>query len=143
MHRKQFIKSCSYACLGATALAALAAGCISPKQLEGSLEQSGLTVPLSSFVNKDQSFKQYIVVHQEHLKYPICLYRFNEKEYVALWMRCSHQGAELQVFGDRLVCPAHDSAFDQKGIVQNGPADQNLRTFPVIIQNQQIKILLQ
>jgi len=57
-------------------------------------------------------------------------------------MRCPHQGEELQVFGDRLECPAHGSEFNNKGIVQNGPADSNLRTFPVTIINNQLNISL-
>jgi len=46
-------------------------------------------------------------------------------------MQCSHQGAELQASGDFLQCPAHGSEFDKKGVVTNGPANNNLRTFPV------------
>jgi Rieske Fe-S protein len=57
-------------------------------------------------------------------------------------MRCSHQGAELQVFGDKLQCPAHGSEFDNKGGVQSGPADIKLRTFAVVIENNQLKISL-
>jgi Rieske Fe-S protein len=57
-------------------------------------------------------------------------------------MRCTHQGAELQVFGDKLQCPAHGSEFSSKGAVQNGPADNTLRTFPVTIEKNQLKISL-
>jgi Rieske Fe-S protein len=46
------------------------------------------------------------------------------------------------VFGDRLQCPAHGSEFSNKGIVGNGPADTNLRTLPVTIQNDNIYISL-
>jgi Rieske Fe-S protein len=57
-------------------------------------------------------------------------------------MRCPHQGAELQVFGDRLQCPAHGSEFNDKGVVKTGPADTNLRTFPVSINKDQLLISL-
>jgi len=99
-------------------------------------------VPVSAFLTKQKSFHKYVVVQNEKLKFPICVYRFNEKEYTALLMRCTHQGAELQVFGDRLECPAHGSEFNNKGVVQNGPADTNLRNFPVTIQNGQIRVSL-
>jgi Rieske Fe-S protein len=55
-------------------------------------------------------------------------------------MRCTHQGTELQVFGDRLQCPAHGSEFTNTGMVQNGPADDPLRTFPVRIEANTLKI---
>jgi len=88
------------------------------------------------------AYNKYIVVQQEQLKYPICVYRFSQNEYSAVLMRCTHQGAELQVFGDKLECPAHGSTFSNTGQVKNGPADTNLRTFPVIVQNDQLLISL-
>lgn len=57
-------------------------------------------------------------------------------------MQCTHQGAELQVFGDKLQCPAHGSEFSNKGSLENGPADRNLRNFPIIIDNGTLKISL-
>lgn len=40
-----------------------------------------------------------------------------ENKYHALWTGCTHQGTELQVFGDRLQCPAHGSEFANTGAV--------------------------
>jgi Rieske Fe-S protein len=57
-------------------------------------------------------------------------------------MKCTHQGSELQVFGDALQCPSHGSEFDKHGGLLNGPADKPLRTFPVKIENDQLKISL-
>jgi len=57
-------------------------------------------------------------------------------------MRCTHQGAELQVFGDKFQCPAHGSEFNSNGGIQNGPADMKLRTFAITIENNQLKISL-
>lgn len=141
MERKEFIKTCGFACLGGLALSALLESCVGTKAIEGTISESDLVVPVASFANKNK-FKKYVVVHHDKLKYPICLYRFSETQYVALLMRCTHQGAELQVFGDKLQCPAHGSEFNNNGIVQNGPADANLRTFPVSIINNQLNISL-
>jgi Rieske Fe-S protein len=104
-----------------------------------------IIVPVRDFETKNGKevyFKKYIVVQNDILQYPICVYRFSENEYSALWMRCTHQGTELQVFGDKLQCPAHSSEFDSKGGVQSGPADVKLRTFPVTIEKDQLKISL-
>lgn len=130
------------ACLGGTVLMAMLEGCGSTKEVTGTIDHSDMVVPVSSFQTGKDSFKRYVVVQHDQLKYPICVYRFSDTQYVALLMRCTHQGAELQVFGDRLECPAHGSEFNNKGIVQNGPADTNLRTFPVILQNNQLHISL-
>jgi len=142
MERKGFIKNCGLACLGGSLLSAFLESCSGNKQMEGAIENADLIVPVSSFQRHENSFRKYIVVAHEKLKYPVCVYRFNEHTYSALSMRCTHQGAELQVFGDRLQCPAHGSEFNDKGIVQNGPAETNLRTFPVIVQNNQLYISL-
>jgi len=142
MERKAFLKTCGFACLSTSVLAALLESCNSTKSVSGTIDQSDLVIPTSSFESGKDTFKKYIVIHNDLLKYPICVYRFNEKQYTALLMRCTHQGAELQVFGDRLQCPAHGSEFSNKGTVENGPADSNLRTFPVTIQNDQLYISL-
>jgi nitrite reductase/ring-hydroxylating ferredoxin subunit len=142
MERKEFLKACGFACLGGTMFSALLQSCGGTKIISGNIARSDLVTPLSSFVKEDHTFRKYIVIHNEQLKYPICLYRFSATDYSALLMRCTHQGAELQVFGDRLECPAHGSEFNDKGIVQNGPAETNLRTFPVRIQGDQILISL-
>lgn len=145
MDRKNFIKSCGFACIGGTAMAAVFQSCTSAKILSGQITGDDLIVPVTDFETRagnEKYFKKYIVVQNDLLQYPICVYRFNENEYAALWMRCTHQGAELQVFGDKLQCPAHGSEFSNKGVVQNGPADNTLRTFPVTIEKNQLKISL-
>jgi len=145
MDRKNFIKSCGLACAGAVGMTTVLQGCSSIKILSGKVIADDLVVPISDFETKNGNntyFKKYIVVHNDMLQYPICVYRLNEKEYSALWMQCTHQGAELQVFGDKLQCPAHGSEFSSKGAVQTGPADSKLRTFAVTIENSQLKISL-
>lgn len=145
MDRKSFIKNCGFACIGGTAMAAVLQSCTSAKILNGQVSGDDLIVHLTDFETRagnEKHFKKYIVVQNDLLQYPICVYRLNENEYAALWMRCTHQGAELQVFGDKLQCPAHGSEFSSKGVVQNGPADITLRTFPVTIEKNQLKISL-
>ena len=117
-------------------------GCSSSKIVAGTIDRDNLVVPVSVFGQHKSSFKKYVVVQHPQLKYPVCVYRFGENEYTALLMCCTHQGAELQVFGDRLECPAHGSQFSNNGQVKNGPADTNLRAFPITIQNNQLLISL-
>ena len=142
MDRKDFIKDCGFACLAGLGLSAVLTSCGTAKILSGKIVNDDLVVPISDFLSKNAGYKKFVVVQNEILQYPISVYRMNENEYSALWMRCTHQGTELQVFGDKLQCPAHGSEFDNRGNVQNGPADVGLRTFPVTIENKELKISL-
>ena len=112
-------------------------GCAGTKYLTAPIEGDSLVVPTAAFVEK-----KYIVVENDQLEYPICVYRFSENDYKALLMKCTHQGTELQVFGDRLQCPAHGSEFTNTGSVQNGPADRPLRTFNITVLDNSIRIRL-
>ncbi len=142
MERKTFLKSCGLACLSATLLSSLLDSCSGSKIITGKIEDSNLLVPVTSFELNNNSFRKYVIASPEELKYPICIYRFSESKYKALLMCCTHQGAKLEVFGDRLECPAHGSEFNDKGVVMEGPAETNLRTFPVTIQKNQLYISL-
>jgi Rieske Fe-S protein len=143
MDRRKFIKNSCTACISATALAGALSSCTATKYISGTLGKDGLTVDTDEFVirqNGKQTYRSYIIIRNEALQYPVCVYRLNDKEYSALWMSCTHQGTELQVSGDYLQCTAHGSEFDNKGTVKNGPADRNLRNFPVTVSGHQIFI---
>lgn len=144
MQRKEFIKLCGLGCLGLATMSLLES-CGSVKYYTAHIEQGALKVPLSAFEtvkNNNKTYLHNVIVQNDQLQYPVCVYRLTENEYSALLMQCTHQGAELQVFGDRLQCPAHGSEFTNKGEVQNGPADQHLRTFEVVIEKESIRIIL-
>ena len=143
MDRRNFIKNSCTACLSATVLTSLLSSCQATRYISGNLGKDGITVEMDEFISKKNEkteYQSFIIIRNEELQYPICVYRINEKEYKALWMRCTHQGTELQAFGDRLQCPAHGSEFTNKGNVSNGPADKNLRSFPVTVSNNQLFI---
>jgi Rieske Fe-S protein len=145
MDRKDFLKNCGMACMSGIGMVSLLQGCVGARSLTGKIVSDDLVVPLSDFETrngKEVYYKKYVVVYNDILQYPICVYRFSESEYSALWMRCTHQGTELQVFGDKLQCPAHGSEFNNRGGVQNGPADNTLRTFPVTVKGNQLTISL-
>lgn len=141
MDRRDFIaKSCA-ACLSATVISGLFSSCTS-RYITGTLGKDGVTVNKDAFKlsGGKEGYRSFIIVRNDALQYPICVYRFSETEYSALWMRCTHQGTELQASGDYLQCPAHGSEFNNKGKVTNGPADSDLRTFPVVINNNELFI---
>jgi len=143
MNRKEFLHTCSFHCAGLAGLSFLLQGCGGTKYLTAPIVGSELVVPTSAFkIEGSENFRRYIVAQNNSLEYPICVYRTSAESYEALYMRCTHQGTELQVFGERLQCPAHGSEFTSSGKVQNGPADQPLRKFPVTTDGESIKINL-
>jgi len=145
MKRRKFIAAGCASCISGGLLLSLLEGCSSVKMITAPIIDSDMVVPLTAFEIKDTSkkkFKRYLVVQNELLQYPIYLYRFDDNKYEALLMKCTHQGTELQAFGDKLQCPAHGSEFNKHGKVENGPASASLRTFPVTITEDQLQISL-
>lgn len=146
MKRKEFIHTCSKSCLlimgGGLSLLQ---SCLSGHYVTAQLSGSDMVVPLTSFETEKNgtiTYRKYVIAHNDTLQYPICVYRLSSTEYQALLMKCTHQGTELQVFGDRLQCPAHGSEFSISGAVKNGPAETALRTFSIIIDQENLKINL-
>ena len=143
MDRREFIKNSCAACLSATVLTAALPSCTATRYSSGVLGKDGLFLDATEFVttqNGKPAYRSFVIVRHDALQYPVCVYRFNDNEYSALWMRCTHQGTELQASGDRLQCAAHGSEFDNKGSVKTGPADRSLRSFPVTVSNNQLFI---
>ena len=143
MDRREFIKNSCTACLTATVIGTAVSSCTATRYISGTLGNDGLFVDANEFVTKQNGkpvYRSFIIIRNDALQYPVCVYRFNDNEYSALWMQCTHQGTELQASGDRLQCTAHGSEFDNKGSVKTGPADRSLRNFPVTVSNSQLFI---
>jgi Rieske Fe-S protein len=141
MDRKEFIKKSCGACFSAIAISGLMNSCISTRYTAGKLVNDGIMIDTREFEgNGKGKYRLYIVVRNDALLFPICVYRFSETDYSALWMECMHQGAELNVAGTYLQCPAHGSEYNNRGQVTNGPAESNLRAFTVTLTNNQIFI---
>lgn len=145
MNRKEFIQKCGISCLGFAAIGMILPGCSGSKMISAQIVNDELVVPLTDFVVEKKgvkSFRKYLVLQNDRLRFPVCVYRFSATEFTALLMRCTHQGVELTAYGDKLVCSAHGSEFDNKGIVQNSPAEQPLQSFPVTLNETTLKISL-
>jgi len=143
MKRRDFIKTSCTACLSITGISLIVSSCSMVSNITGKIVKDGLLLNAEDFLIKEKgstAYRSFLVVRNDALKYPICIYRFSNNEYSALWMKCSHQGAELQASGDYLQCPAHGSEFNSKGLATTGPASANLRSFPVTVNNNQIFI---
>ncbi|MBK6665895.1 MAG: hypothetical protein IPG48_06985 [Saprospiraceae bacterium] len=94
MNRKDFLKTCGFACLGGSAIVTLMQSCTVTKTISGNIENSDLMVAISDFesVSDDKIiFKKYVIINNDVLKFPICVYRIEENKYNALWLECTHQ----------------------------------------------------
>lgn len=117
--------------------------CQSTFYTTGTLETNGISIPKSDFtyLKKDKPLhRDYIIVRNAAMEFPIYVYRFSDNEFSAALMKCTHQGNELQASGDHLHCSAHGSEFSNRGIVAQGPAEENLRTFRVTSNDTRIFI---
>ncbi len=146
MDRIEFIKTCGFACIGGTALTAILQSCTSTNYFaQTTLTNNQITINKSEFVivEKNKTIeRRYVLVNSGKHHYPVCIYKTSDGGYTALLMKCTHNGCELQPHGDYLVCPCHGSEFTNKGIVQNPPAEENLKTFQIKTDNENIYILL-
>lgn len=132
MERSEFLIKCGALCLGGIAVSQLLQGCKSYYYASSEVVGDKLKVKKVEFQiakNEQVTYRNYVLVNSDRLNFPIYLYRISENEYSALWMECSHQGAELSAHGDTLSCPAHGSEFDKNGNVTQGPAQKPLRKF--------------
>jgi len=146
MHRKDFIKTCGMVCFGGITIGSLIQSCGTTSHVAQSvLTNNRLAVKKSEFIeikNEEKIERKYILVKTEKLEFPVCVYRENENEYTALYMQCTHRGCELQPNAGFIVCPCHGSEFSNKGVVQNPPAENNLKQFQITTDNENIYIQL-
>jgi Rieske Fe-S protein len=144
MNRKDFLLQCGACCVGVLGFSSLLSGCSGTKYIDAAIDGDELLVPSQTFLKEGtvDVFLPHVIAQNQKLEYPLVIFRSPEVRYTALLMRCTHQGTELQVFGDRLQCPAHGSEFNSEGKVQNGPADVSLRKFAVSADEQYVRVKL-
>lgn len=146
MERKTFIKTCGLTCLGGSLVSTLLQGCASANYYaQNTITESRITVKKTEFVTLEKEKtvqRKYVLVRTEKTAHPICLYKTSDDQYTALLMECTHKGCELQPHGEYLTCPCHGSEFSNKGVVQNPPAEENLKSFQTITDNENIYIQL-
>jgi len=145
MERKEFIKSCGWACLSVTSMAFLLQSCASSNYFaKASTADNQIIIKKSEFLNPGTktSERPYVLVKSDKNNFPICIYKTGDDSYSALLLECTHKGCELQPHGDYLVCPCHGSEFSNKGVVQNPPAEENLKEFIIKTDHENIYIQL-
>ena len=93
MKRRDFIRTGCTACVAATGLAGFLSSCKSTQMVAGKVNNDGILLDTNDFIikkNGSTSHRLYVVVRNDALKFPICVYRFSDTDYTALWMECQH-----------------------------------------------------
>jgi cytochrome b6-f complex iron-sulfur subunit len=70
------------------------------------------------------------------------LARLEDRGFLAISRTCTHLGCTVPWVEDekRFACPCHASTFDITGNVINSPAPRALDLFPVVIENNVVKV---
>ena len=139
------MKSCCIGAAGSTALAIGIQSCGSIYYATATMEDNLMVLNKSEFLalNKKKEYhRKFIMIQKENMDYPICLYNTKKDEYTASLLKCTHRGCELNVGGGVYSCPCHGSEFSIQGEVLQGPADQDLQTYPIKTDNENIYIQL-
>jgi Rieske Fe-S protein len=134
MNRKEFIKNSAVCCAGIMVGSVLISSCSAVKMVNLTLENDSIKVPLTIFENNKGDkikFHRNIIVKADQLEYPLVIYRYNENDFNAFKLECTHQGTELNVNGDMITCSGHGSEFNNKGEVIEGPAKSSLQNYAI------------
>jgi len=65
----------------------------------------------------------------------LMLIRNSETTFLAIRTICTHKGCDVELEGNKFVCPCHGSEFSLTGKVETGPAEENLKTFETIFDS--------
>jgi len=144
MERKEFIKVCGLTCVGALSALSLLEACGTANYFaQSTIRNREFIIKKTEFLQMKKEktvVRKYVLLKTEQFNFPICIYKTGEDTYSALLMECTHKSCELQPHGEYLICPCHGSEFSNKGIVQNPPAEDNLKTFQTKTDNENIYV---
>jgi cytochrome b6-f complex iron-sulfur subunit len=66
----------------------------------------------------------------------IMLIRTDESKFIAVSTICRHKGCDVELEGDKFVCPCHGSEYTLQGKVTQGPSKDNLKTFETMFDSK-------
>lgn len=144
MKRRKFIKSCCFTAVGLPIFTSVLQSCGSSIYYAAiSNDNNRVIIAKAEFWKVSENKKterSFVLVKTEDSDFPICLYKIEEEKYIASLLKCTHRGCELNVGGGIYSCPCHGSEFSTAGKVLEGPADQDLKTFKIETDNENIYI---
>lgn len=113
-------------------------GCIAIPSVKSTVKTDKIDVEKSRFAESNM-----VIVKVMWMDYDILLVKHSEEKYTALYLKCTHQDQPLMPTKTGLVCNSHGSQFDLNGKVVREPAIQPLKTFPALVKENNITIIIQ
>jgi Rieske Fe-S protein len=137
MDRRHFIARAVAAGVIGSGLAGPMAGCASVRYVGYERRMNTLVVRKA-----DLSESGHALLENPQIPRAIYLHRTPEGEFLALLLRCTHQGCEPARVSDRLECPCHGSQYSLNGDVLRGPAQRPLYRYDVTADAEHVYIEL-
>lgn len=138
MKRRDFIEQSCFAC-GAALLGISAAtleSCSAPQNLTlATFEQGNIIIPKSAF-----DTEKVKVIRVADFKDDILVVKQADSSYKAFLMKCTHKNADLKQEATDLKCNLHGSRFSFDGKVTQGPAKTDLKSYPVEVTGNNLKV---
>lgn len=134
MQRREFLKAISTFCMLSASFTI--SGCLPYKSVTSEFENGRLKVKKSEFEGN------WVVVKAMQTNTPLFLSKTADEKYEALLMECTHKQCEVKPEGNVLTCPCHGAEFSFSGKVMKGPAEENLKKFETITDENFIYIIL-
>ncbi len=137
--RRDFLKSGCTACLLVASGASLLEGCASalPMVKVPDTADKQVKVDASNFI---PGKVDKLVIRSKQLENDILLIKHSDTDYRALYLKCTHEGVNLNATNNRIYCNSHGSSFDLEGNVLKEPALRPLKKFTTQVANNQIII---
>ena len=136
--RREFLKDTCTACLGTAFLGVTFSqltSCSSLPIYKTSLSKKTVDVPLTSFGDSN-----LVIVRDMQVPYDVLLVKKSTEEYLALYMKCTHQENPVTATKTGLFCSSHGSTFDLNGNVTKEPAPFPLKKFNISLTEKSLTI---
>jgi cytochrome b6-f complex iron-sulfur subunit len=139
MNRRSFLDKTAKA--GACALLGTAllsqAGCTTYPLVKFKTEEKLLKVALSHFAETKR-----ILVRTPQLEFDIFVHQYQQNQFRATLLQCTHRAEPISISDTRLFCPSHGSEFAMDGAVTKAPAKESLRHYPIELSEDKQFLLI-
>lgn len=139
--RRAFLRMSGMA-VGGLAIGSMNLACVASSVPRMRAEVSGSRILFDTAIPELTRPGDAVALESLFLEYPILLIKLEDGSFSAVSTECTHRGCEVKKERELLRCPCHDSAFDFKGTVLNGPAEHPLRHYSVNVKGSVLEILI-
>lgn len=135
--RRKFLQKSGAISIGVACggLNALVTGCSSYRYAAYTEKNGDLAVAKSDF-----ELNPFVLIRYPAFPASIYILKISEDKYSALLLECTHKRCEVKPAPELLICPCHGSEYSNTGKVLNPPAEKDLVSFPVRLDEENIYV---